>query len=114
LGGAAEGAGEGQVDGVLSRTSSFPSKSDVRLARGTRAECFLQSPKRSVLSLISSHVSDGLSSFDGADCVRFRVPDVRSAKFVREAHRQSLRVGRSAHEREDQAFVDAASDWPAE
>lgn len=42
------------------------------------------------------------------------VPDVRSASFVREAHRQSLRVGRSAHERDDQTFVDAVSDWPAE
>jgi len=46
--------------------------------------------------------------------IQLWVPDVRSAKFVREAHRQSLRAGRSAHERDDQAFVDAVSDWTAE
>jgi hypothetical protein len=46
--------------------------------------------------------------------IQLWVPDVRSATFVREAHRQSVRVRRSAHEREDQAFVDAVSDWPVE
>jgi len=46
--------------------------------------------------------------------IQLWVPDIRAAKFVREAHRQSLRVGRSVREREDQAFVDAISDWPAE
>ena len=39
---------------------------------------------------------------------------MRSSKFEREAHRQSLRIARSAHERDDQAFVDAVSDWPSE
>ena len=38
------------------------------------------------------------------------VPDVRSAAFTREAHRQSLAVTRSAHAREDQTFIDVASD----
>lgn len=39
------------------------------------------------------------------------VPDVRSAAFIREAHRQSLAVARSARAHEDQTFIDAASGW---
>ena len=39
------------------------------------------------------------------------VPDVRASSFKPEAHRQSLDVARSARAREDQAFMDAASDW---
>ena len=46
--------------------------------------------------------------------IQIWVPDVRSRRFAREAHRQSLLVARGAREREDQAFVDAISDWPAE
>ena len=46
--------------------------------------------------------------------IQIWVPDVRSRKFAREAHRQSLIVARGTREREDQAFVDAISDWPAE
>ena len=38
------------------------------------------------------------------------VPDVRSAAFAAEAHRQSLAVARSVQECEDQAFIDAISD----
>jgi hypothetical protein len=33
---------------------------------------------------------------------------------VREAHRQSLLVGKGAIDREEQEFVDAVSDWPPE
>ena len=40
------------------------------------------------------------------------VPDVRSPAFKREARRQALRVARSAGEQDDQAFVDAISEWP--
>ena len=40
--------------------------------------------------------------------------DVRAASFRSEAHRQSLAVAASAHAREDQAFVDAVSDWSDE
>jgi len=36
---------------------------------------------------------------------------VRSRAFIREAHRQSLLVARSAAARDDQAFVDAISEW---
>ena len=39
------------------------------------------------------------------------VPDVRSAAYRREAHRQSLAVAKTGRAREDQAFIDAASDW---
>ena len=39
------------------------------------------------------------------------VPDVRAPSFRSEAHRQSLAVATSAHAREDQAFIDAVSDW---
>lgn len=38
------------------------------------------------------------------------VPDVRSPAFKLRAHRQSLAIARSDHEREDQAFIDAMSD----
>jgi len=39
------------------------------------------------------------------------VPDVRSPAFRAEAHRQSAAVAASAHARDDQAFIDAVSDW---
>lgn len=42
--------------------------------------------------------------------IQIWVPDVRSARFKAEAHRQSLLVAHSPHEREDQDFVDAVSD----
>jgi len=41
--------------------------------------------------------------------VQIWVPDVRASEFVAEAHRQSLAVAISAHEADDQAFVDAIS-----
>jgi hypothetical protein len=44
--------------------------------------------------------------------VQIWIPDVNSPEFKREAHRQSLLVARSAQEAEDQAFVDAISEWP--
>ena len=46
--------------------------------------------------------------------IQIWVPDVRSRTFGREAHRQSLIVANAALEREDQAFVDAVSDWHPE
>lgn len=42
------------------------------------------------------------------------VPDVQSAAFRREAHRQSLAIAKSGRARKDQAFIDAASDWEDE
>jgi hypothetical protein len=43
--------------------------------------------------------------------IQIWVPDVRAPAFRSEAHRQSLAVAASADAREDQAFIDAASDW---
>jgi len=46
--------------------------------------------------------------------VQIWVPDVRSKAFVREARRQSRLAAQSAQEPEDQAFVDAISEWTDE
>ena len=43
--------------------------------------------------------------------IQIWVPDTRAASFRTEAHRQSLAVARGSHAREDQAFVDAISDF---
>jgi hypothetical protein len=43
--------------------------------------------------------------------VQIWVPDVRAPSFRSEAHRQSLAVAASAHAGQDQAFIDAVSDW---
>ena len=43
--------------------------------------------------------------------IQIWVPDVRAPSFRSEAHRQSLAVATSAHAGEDQAFIDAVSDW---
>ena len=44
--------------------------------------------------------------------VQLWVPDTRSAAFRAEARRQSELLAASAHGAEDQAFVDAISEWP--
>ncbi len=46
--------------------------------------------------------------------IQIWVPDVRSRSFTREAHRQSLLIGTDKLERDEQAFVDAVSEWPPE
>ena len=43
--------------------------------------------------------------------IQIWVPDVRSPAFAAEAHRQSRAVAESPYAEEDQAFVDATSDW---
>ncbi len=43
--------------------------------------------------------------------IQIWVPDVRSAEFREQAHRQSLAVAGSSHANEDQAFIDAISEW---
>ena len=43
--------------------------------------------------------------------IQIWVPDVRAPSFRSEAHRQSSAVATSAHAHEDQAFIDAVSDW---
>ena len=43
--------------------------------------------------------------------IQIWAPDVRSPSFRSEAHRQSAAVAASAHANQDQAFIDAISDW---
>ena len=43
--------------------------------------------------------------------IQIWVPDVRTSAFKTETHRQSAAVARSPHAQEDQAFIDAVSDW---
>jgi hypothetical protein len=44
--------------------------------------------------------------------IQIWVPDVQAPSFKREARRQSRLVGTSAHEPDDEAFVDSVSEWP--
>ncbi len=46
--------------------------------------------------------------------IQIWVPDVRARSFRFQAHRQSLKVAASDHARDDQAFVDAISEWDGE
>jgi hypothetical protein len=46
--------------------------------------------------------------------IQIWVPDVRAPSFRLEAHRQSLAVAASVHASENQAFIDAVSDWDHE
>ncbi len=46
--------------------------------------------------------------------IQIWVPDVRSARFAAEAHRQSLAVARSRRAKADQEFIDAISDGDGE
>jgi len=46
--------------------------------------------------------------------VQIWVPDVTAEGFAAEAHRQSRAVAASEHAEDDQAFVDAVSEWPHE
>jgi Protein of unknown function (DUF3018). len=43
--------------------------------------------------------------------IQIWVPDVRSPTFRAEAHQQSKAVASSIQAEEDQAFIDAVSDW---
>jgi hypothetical protein len=43
--------------------------------------------------------------------IQIWVPDVDSPEFIAEARRQSLAVANSPHAEEDQAFIDAISDF---
>ena len=45
--------------------------------------------------------------------IQIWVPDVRTPEFGLEAHRQSVAVARSPQSDDDQAFVDAASEFEA-
>jgi Protein of unknown function (DUF3018) len=43
--------------------------------------------------------------------IQIWVPDVRAPSFREQAHRQSQAVAANAYAREDQAFIEAVSDW---
>ena len=43
--------------------------------------------------------------------IQLWVPDVDSPEFIAEARRQSLVIANSLHAEEDQAFIDAISDF---
>jgi len=47
----------------------------------------------------------------GMKLVQFWVPDVTSPEFKAQAHRDSLLIANSPHEADDQAFVDAISEY---
>jgi DNA-binding LacI/PurR family transcriptional regulator len=46
--------------------------------------------------------------------IQIWVPDVNSPEFKSEARRQSQLVAQSPHAEDDQAFVDAVTDWDYE
>jgi antidote-toxin recognition MazE-like antitoxin len=46
--------------------------------------------------------------------IQIWVPDVRSPRFVREARRQSRLVAANPFEAQEQAFIDAISEWNSE
>lgn len=48
---------------------------------------------------------------EGLRPIQMWVPDVRSAEFREEAARQARAIARSEHEPDDQAFIDAVSDF---
>jgi len=48
----------------------------------------------------------------GLKPIQLWVPDVNSPEFKAEARRQSRIIAESPHEAEDQAFIDALSEWP--
>jgi hypothetical protein len=50
----------------------------------------------------------------GLGPIQIWVPDVRSRRFAREAHRQSMLIANDALERDEQDFVDAIAEWPPE
>jgi hypothetical protein len=50
----------------------------------------------------------------GLGPIQIWVPDVRLPAFRSEAHRQSAAVAVSHRAKEDQAFIDAVSDWSDE
>jgi hypothetical protein len=50
----------------------------------------------------------------GLQPIQMWVPDVRSAAFRSEAHRQSLAVAASSHAQDDQGFIDSISVWGVE
>lgn len=71
-----------------------------------------QRPTKSVREKVRAH-RERLRR-QGLRPIQIWVPDSRSPQFAAEARRQSVAVSRSLHEEEDQGFIDAVSEWPAQ
>ena len=67
--------------------------------------------RREQESTVTARVRDYRSRLraQGLRPVQIWVPDVRSPRFVEEAHRQAAAVAKSDHAEDDQAFIDALS-----
>ncbi|MDE5446455.1 DUF3018 family protein [Bradyrhizobium sp. CSA207] len=74
----------------------------------------MSSPSRPKSSRVKVREHRARLRAQGLRPIQIWVPDTRSALFKLEAHRQSLAVATSPHASEEQAFVDAISDWPNE
>ena len=66
-------------------------------------------PRKSSRDKVSAHRARLRAQ--GLRPIQIWVPDVRSEAFAREARRQSLLIAQSEQEADDQAFVDAISEW---
>lgn len=64
---------------------------------------------RSTRDKVSAH--RGRLRAQGLRPVQIWVPDTRSPAFAAKAHRQSIAVAQSPLAEDDQAFVDAISEW---
>lgn len=51
---------------------------------------------------------------EGLRPIQIWVPDTHSPKFAAEAHRQSRLIAESPHAADDQAFIDAISEWTSD
>jgi hypothetical protein len=72
-------------------------------------ELIMPSGPKSSVQKVSKH-RERLRA-QGLRPVQIWVPDVRTDAFKAEAKRQSMAVSRSAVAEEDQAFIEAVSDW---
>jgi hypothetical protein len=72
-------------------------------------ELIMPSRPKSSVQKVSKH-RERLRA-QGLRPVQIWVPDMRTDAFKAEAKRQSMAVSRSAVAEEDQAFIEAVSDW---
>ncbi len=66
-------------------------------------------PPKSIVQKVAEHRSRLRAQ--GLRPIQIWVPDVRASSFREQAHRQSQAVAASAHALDDQAFIDAGSDF---
>jgi len=82
------------------------------LCRGpAEMENFMASVSQPTLSRVKLRDYRERLRKQGLRPIQIWVPDVRSPAFCAEAQRQSRAVAISTDARQDQAFVDAVSDW---